>query len=100
MAVTKTLTIAKPKLDASTNNVVEWDIQVQYVDESTDFLMVYSHTYVPADERQASEFTKSELINAMPANIETEIFPAHLEAMQTPPVKEKEASFDLNSLSD
>lgn len=100
---TKTLKKATPKIRVSDNVVKSWEIEVVYTHtraNNTTWSRSYPHTEdVEYLNKTVDEFTKTDLLNYMPANMDV-IFDAHYAAHNEPPTEETVSNFNLNSLAD
>lgn len=101
-ATTKVLKKATPTVRTSDNIVKSWEIEVLYTytrEDGTTWSRSYPHNEdVEYLNKEASEFTKNELINYMPVNMDV-IFDAHYDAHNTPPSEERISNFNLNNLA-
>jgi len=97
----KTLKLAKPTVKIADGITVRWDIEVLYTytrPNNTTWSRAYSHTEeVEYLDKTPDKFTKEELINFMPPNMDV-IFDAHYDAHNTEPTEEKLDSFSVNIL--
>ena len=102
--ITKTLKKATANVRTSDNVVLEWNIEVIYEFAGDSDLVAWKNTYSHSEDvaylgKTQEQFTKSELIAMMPANIEGHIFHAHYEAFNFPPTEER-VNVDLSTLAD
>lgn len=98
---TKTLKRATPTVDTESGIVKKWDIEVVYTATADGWKTTYSHEEdVEYLNKLPEEYTKSELVDMMPANLSGHIFHAHYEAHNVPPTTERVGDFNINSLQD
>lgn len=99
---TRLLKKATPKVRTSDNVVKSWDIEVIYTHtraDNTTWSRSYPHTEdVEYLNKTTDQFTKSELINYMPSNMDV-IFDAHYAAHNEPATEERISDFNLNDLA-
>lgn len=83
------------------NRVKEWKIQVEYQAIDYDWTRVYSHTKdVETENKRTVNFSKEELVEMMPGEIDNYFFHKHLEKHCNQIKKQTLENFDLDQLKE
>jgi hypothetical protein len=96
---TKVLASAVPTVRLEDNLVTKWELKVVY--SYNGFTRDYGDGVdVLYLAKTADQYTKSELMGMINLAQYDQIFDAHYDAYHTPPVEERQASFDITKIPD